>query len=183
MSLSPSSNDEGLGMPWGEAMFNLPRYQMPGTNVNFDGGFNLSGDMQKEGVDQTGMAPGANIGNVRFSLKREASSDPVKNIINDIQNPLGGVNLSFEGDAAPQPPLPQRSLKEQMLTPTPMMDNLSLDEWARHSGRSQAQNSHFTMGPRSAAQNPHLGYATPEYGGSPPPPNMWSLRSKMRGFI
>ena len=97
MNASTPQNAEGFGVPWGKAMFNLPRYQMPGTNVNFGGGFNLSGDMNREGPNQMGMAPGANIGNVRFSLNRQASSDPVQNIINDIQNPLGGMSLGFTG--------------------------------------------------------------------------------------
>ena len=91
-------NAEGLGVPWGKAMFNLPRYQMPGSTVNFGGGFNLMGDMAgAPGQSQMGMQPGANIGNVRFSLNRQASSDPVQNIINDVQNPLGGMQLGFSG--------------------------------------------------------------------------------------
>ena len=98
MNASTPQNAEGLGVPWGKAMFNLPRYQMPGSTVNFGGGFGLSGDMAgAPGQSQTGMAPGANVGNVRFSLSRQASSDPVQNIINDIQNPLGGMSLGFTG--------------------------------------------------------------------------------------
>jgi len=118
MNASTPQNAEGLGVPWGKAMFNLPRYQMPGSTVNFGGGFGLSGDMAgAPSQSQTGMAPGANIGNVRFSLSRQASSDPVQNIINDIQNPLGGMSLGFtggggvgQGQDAPQPGLRNKML-------------------------------------------------------------------------
>ena len=118
---STPKNNEGLAMPWGQAMFNLPRYQMPGSQVNFGGGFNLSGDMQgAPGQSQMGMQPGANIGNVRFSLNRQASSDPVQNIINDVQNPLSGMSLNFtNGAASPvaaEKPKPQGpGLREMMM--------------------------------------------------------------------
>ncbi len=105
-------NAEGLGVPWGRAMFNLPRFQMPGSTVNFGGGFGLSGDMGSPlGQSQLGMQPGANIGNVRFSLSRQASSDPVQNAINDIQNPLGGMSLGFQNAGAGQG---QGGLRQQM---------------------------------------------------------------------
>lgn len=112
-SFTPQNN-EGLATPWGQAMFNLPRFQMPGSTVNFGGGFNLGGDMSSPmGQPQTGMAPGANVGNVRFSLSRQASSDPVQNVINDIQNPLGGMSLGFSnGNAAPAQPM--SPLKQSM---------------------------------------------------------------------
>jgi hypothetical protein len=107
-------NAEGLGVPWGKAMFNLPRYQMPGSTVGFGGGFGLSGDMQgAPGQSQMGMQPGANIGNVRFSMTRQASSDPVQNIINDVQNPLGGMKLGFEGGGGGG----GGGLKERMMQP------------------------------------------------------------------
>jgi hypothetical protein len=105
-SMTPQNN-EGLAVPWGQAMFSLPRSQMPGTTVGFNGGFGLdmTGDMQTApGQSQTGMAPQP-VGGVRFSLTRQASSDPVQNIINDIQNPLGGANLQFGGNAPAASPL------------------------------------------------------------------------------
>ncbi len=80
-------NTEGLGVPWGRAMFNLPRYQMPGTNVNYNGNFGMGGGGE-------GGAPQP-IGGVHFTITRQASSDPVQNIISDIQNPLGGANINF----------------------------------------------------------------------------------------
>lgn len=106
-SFTPQNN-MGLGLPNGKVAFNLPRYQMPGTNVKFGGGFNLGADMTPNG-SMAGMAPNANIGNVRFSLNRQTSSDQTQNIINDIQNPLGGVSVGFEqGTATPAPtPPPQ----------------------------------------------------------------------------
>ena len=80
---------------------------MPGSEVNFTGGFS-----NPLGQSQLGMQPGGGVGasNVRFSMTRQASSDPVKNIINDIQNPLGGMKLNFDsGQAAPA------SLKQSMM--------------------------------------------------------------------
>lgn len=118
MAGSTPKNSEGLGVPWGQAMFNLPRYQMPGSNINFGGGFNMGSDMQAgPNTSQMGMAPGANIGNVRFSLTRQASSDPVQNIIQDIQNPLGGTSINF-GNANAQPQA-EPTLREKMMAYTP----------------------------------------------------------------
>ena len=92
-SFTPQNN-EGLGMPWNQAMFNLPRFQMPGSQINFGGGFGFGG---REGPNQMGMASGVQPVGVNFSINRQASSDPVKNIINDIQNPLGGMTANFSG--------------------------------------------------------------------------------------
>ena len=104
-SMTPQNN-EGLGVPWGRAMFNLPRYQMPGSDINFTGGFN-----SPLGQSQLGMQPGGvGASNVRFSLTRQASSDPVKNIINDIQNPLGGMSLNFDSGQGAPAPLKQRMM-------------------------------------------------------------------------
>ena len=104
-SFTPQNN-EGLGVPWGRALFNLPRYQMPGSQMNFGGGFGFGG---REGPNQMGMQGGAGVApvGVNFSISRQASSDPVKNIINDIQNPLGGMTANFSGSKGGQ-------LKSQM---------------------------------------------------------------------
>ncbi len=80
--------------PGQATMFNLPRFQTPGTSLNFNSGFGEGG----------GFGPGS--GSLRFSVTRTASSDPVQNILNDIGNPLGGVNLSLGGQGAPQAPRP-----------------------------------------------------------------------------
>ena len=103
-SFTPQNN-EGLGVPWNRAMFTLPRYQMPGSNINFGGGFGFGG---REGSNQMGMASGVQPIGVNFSINRQASSDPVKNIINDIQNPLGGMTTNFTGSGGQQSPLKNR---------------------------------------------------------------------------
>ena len=109
MSLGMDRQNEGLGVPWGQAMFNLPRYQMPGSTMNFNGQI----PMQQPGVN--------------FTITRTASSDPVKNIINDMQNPLGGMNVNMGPQAAPQQANPS-ALKGAMLSqPQDMpMDNSAL---------------------------------------------------------
>ena len=104
MGLSTSQNAQGFGMPGGRAMFNLPRFQMPGTTANFGGGFGLS---SQNGGQNGGIQPAG----VRFSISRQASSDPVTNIINDIGNPLGGTNVNFSGDQQQQ----QHPLKQRMM--------------------------------------------------------------------
>lgn len=79
-------NNEGLGIPNGQASFNLPR---------------TAANLGLEGINA--MAPG-----LKFSISRTASSDPVQNIINDMQNPLGGTNIGMQPTAmkpaAPPPP-------------------------------------------------------------------------------
>ena len=100
-------NAEGLGVPWGKAMFNLPRYQMPGSSINFGGGFGPNQGGGGGGVQPTG--------GVKFSISRTASSDPVENIVNDVQNPLGGTNVDFssmgQGQSQPQ----AGGLKQRMM--------------------------------------------------------------------
>ncbi len=82
-------NDEGLRMPNGQAVFNLPRMPpAPGTNVNFPTNVPMGGG-------SFGMP------NLKMSITRTASSDPVQNIINDIQNPLNSTNVNFEPAQAP----------------------------------------------------------------------------------
>ena len=111
MNSSTPQNNEGLGVPWGNAMFNLPRYQMPGTQANFGGGFGM--DQQQGGGG--GVMP---VGGVHFSINRQASSDPVQNIINDIGNPLGGMTANF-GNAPATAPKPSKDsqLKTAMMQP------------------------------------------------------------------
>ena len=78
---STPQNNMGLGMPWGQAMFNLPRFQMPGSSINFGGGFGLNGDMNREGPNQMGMAPGggqANIGVEQFAGSVEEDFVPLQ---------------------------------------------------------------------------------------------------------
>lgn len=96
-------NTEGLMMPNNQVMFNLPRFQMPGTQANFAGNFGPQG----------AGAGWAQPTSVNFSISRTASSDPVQNIINDIGNPLGGMTANF-GQGGPQQPQ-QQSLREQMM--------------------------------------------------------------------
>lgn len=45
---------------------------------------------------------GAPTPSMNFSISRTASSDPVQNIINDIQNPLGGLNVTQQQQQQPQ---------------------------------------------------------------------------------
>ncbi len=81
-SITPQNN-EGLGLPGGQAIFNLPRTgNVPGTTVNF---------------------PSGQVGGLKFSVTRTASSDPVQNIINDISNPLSGANIDIGGMGQGQP--------------------------------------------------------------------------------
>jgi hypothetical protein len=81
-------NNEGLGLPGGQVSFNLPRTApAPGTTVNMPQGMPAGGGMN-------------------FSVSRTASSDPVQNIINDIQNPLNSTNINFTPQAAPKPQVP-----------------------------------------------------------------------------
>src|SRR3990167_1258251 len=161
---STPQNNMGLGMPWGQAMFNLPRFQMPGSSINFGGGFGLNGDMNREGPNQMGMAPGggqANIGNVRFSLTRQASSDPVQNIINDIQNPLGGMNLNFSGGGAPQQQAPApkpEGLKYSMIGQdnpyaAAMDDQNRFGPYGNQSGNMTPGSSFFGQGMSSFSQD------------------------------
>jgi hypothetical protein len=111
-SLTPQNN-EGLGVGGGQAMFNLPRFQMPGSTIGFGGSF---GPGQQQA--QPGGVPGsASVGNVRFSISRQASSDPVQNIINDIQNPMGGMNINFgQGGQAPAPQKRQPPILRDAMT-------------------------------------------------------------------
>lgn len=82
LGLFTPQNNEGLGLPGGQVSFNLPRTSpAPGTNVNFPQNM------------PTGY-PG-----VSMSITRTASSDPVKNIIADIQNPLNSTNVNFKNTA------------------------------------------------------------------------------------
>lgn len=104
MSLFTPQNNQGLGVPWGQAMFNLPRFQMPGSQIGFNGNF---------GMSQGGVGnPQVPMGGVNFSLTRQASSDPVQNIINDIGNPLSGMSANF-GQAQQQ--ASQSPLKQTMM--------------------------------------------------------------------
>lgn len=107
-SFTPQNN-EGLRMPGNQAMFNLPRFQMPGTTVNFGG-----------------MMPA---GNMSFSITRQASSDPVQNIINDIQNPLGNTNISFGGSPASNTPAQRQA--EPMGLRGAMLPNMRADTSTR----------------------------------------------------
>lgn len=101
MSLNVPQGNEGLGVPWGQAMFNLPRYQMPGSTLNVGGQVPMpQGQMQPTEMN--------------FSITRTASSDPVANIIKDIQNPLGGTNVNF-GQQNTLKDAQQNTLKGAML--------------------------------------------------------------------
>lgn len=83
--VSTPQNSEGLGLPDGSAIFNLPSYQPAGTEFNYNG--------------QITGTPGFNL-----SITRTASSDPVQNIINDYNNPLSGtLTMSPQAPAAPKP--------------------------------------------------------------------------------
>ena len=115
MSLGMPQGNEGLGVPWGRAMFNLPHYQTPGSTLNFGGNF---GAPQTQSLSPTG---------VDFSITRTASSDPVKNVIGDMQNPLGGMNVNFQ-PAAPQQANPS-ALKGAMLS-APAQDYAPMDNGA-----------------------------------------------------
>lgn len=86
MPAMTGKNQEGLGVGGGQTMFNLPRFQMPGSSVN-------------------------------FSISRTASSDPIKNIISDISNPLGGTSISVGGG---EPPQQAPSLKQKMMANAPV---------------------------------------------------------------
>lgn len=95
---STPQNNEGLGLPGGQAIFNLPRTgNVPGTTVNFPSGQ----------VGGQGGSPG-----LKFSITRTASSDPVQNIINDISNPMSGANIDIAQTGA-TPAQPRRSLSSQ----------------------------------------------------------------------
>ena len=96
MSLGMDRQNEGLGVPWGQAMFNLPRYQMPGSTMNFNGQI----PMQQPGVN--------------FTITRTASSDPVRNIMEDFQNPLGGMTVNM-GPQQAQPQPQQNPLRDMMV--------------------------------------------------------------------
>ena len=82
-------NNEGLRMPNGQAMFNLPSMSpAPGTNVNFPTNVPVGG--------------GFGMPSLKMSITRTASSDPVQNIINDIQNPLNSTNVDLKPAQAPE---------------------------------------------------------------------------------
>lgn len=150
-------NSQGLGMPGGQAMFNLPRFQMPGTDVNFSG------------TQPSGMS---------FSITRQASSDPIANIIGDIQNPLGGSAINIGGPSgAAMPGLPQApgsNLKQKMTTPT-----LAAGAPGSYgAGNSMPANASWSGGglldrpEQAAASLQKLGY-------SPEPPVPFGLRGLM----
>lgn len=93
LGLFTPQSGEGLGLPNGQVSFNLPRTSpAPGTSVNFPGG----------------QVPGFS-----FSVTRTASSDPVKNIINDIQNPLNSTNINFK-------PAQQQEQAQNLTTAPPL---------------------------------------------------------------
>lgn len=84
--VSTPQNSEGLGLPDGSAIFNLPSFQPAGTDFNYNG--NITG------------TPGFNL-----SITRTASSDPVQNIINDYNNPLSGELTMTSQAPAAKPPI------------------------------------------------------------------------------
>jgi len=88
-----SQNTEGLGFPNRQVMFNLPRFQAPG--MTFNAGGNFSGG-------------GGGVGGLKFSITRQASSDAVQNILNDVINPLSGSEINIgggdSGGSAPKRP-------------------------------------------------------------------------------
>lgn len=193
-SMTPQNN-EGLAVPWGQAMFSLPRSQMPGTTVGFNGGFGLdmTGDMQTApGQSQTGMAPQP-VGGVRFSLTRQASSDPVQNIINDIQNPLGGANLQFGGGGAP--PAAPGDLKKKMVAQP--ADAGDVPNWGRsqnpYAMAMENQKRFGVAGSQPTGMDPLMNFAPIEQQSTFRPPPGYSgpygspatgfgLRSRMTGF-
>ena len=87
-----SAMTQGLGLPNGQAAFNLAGVQ---------------GDAAPPQVQMGSFNPGPNtVGNGGFkvNITRTASSNPVQNIINDMQNPLGGTTIGLQQQAPPPPP-------------------------------------------------------------------------------
>ena len=73
---------------------------------------------------QNGMGLAVPWGKATFNVTRQASSDPVQSIINNIGNPFDGMSFSAGVQPmAPQAPQPaaQPDLKQQMLSAAPPM--------------------------------------------------------------
>ena len=89
---------QGLGLPNGQALFNAggmaSNAAPPQVNIN-------------PGADRVGQ------GGFKINVTRTASSDPVQNIINDIQNPLGNTNLNI-GPQAPAAPTQQQQASQSI---------------------------------------------------------------------
>jgi len=89
---------EGLGLPGGQALFNLPSSFTPGQ----------TSDINLEGFPQGTQA--------NINVRRTASSDPIKNILGDLANPLSGTAVNFSpgvpGQSLDQGPLEQGGLPD-----------------------------------------------------------------------
>ena len=119
----PQGGDGGLGIG-NQAMFNLPR--------------GLEGFGQVGGMN----APSPSL---KFSIQRSASSDPLQQMMNNFQNPLGfSMDFSQMAPMAPKPQ-PQRQM------PGLMNDPNAYDPW-RHGatmappGQFAGQDFRQTMG-------------------------------------
>ncbi len=118
-------NNEGLGLPGGQAVFNLPRTgNVPGTSVNFPSG-------------QVGGG-----GQMNLSITRTASSDPVQNIINDISNPLSGANINLTPSQAPK----QQQSGGFTAAATPPSNPFANDQWAPIGARGNTPGTIGTPG-------------------------------------
>lgn len=121
-------NNEGLGLPNGQAMFNLPR-----TSAAMNLGL--------EGINA--MAP-----SLKFSIQRTASTDPVQNIINDMQNPLGGINIG---------PMQQPVTMKPQAPPPGLSDLGGFNPWRSQTMAPPGQQAGVPWAPTMAPPGQNLG--------------------------